>query len=81
MVPFDPETGVFVRKLPPPDCEYTAPGATTEAIDCWDPATRRHVGADGVTTGVFCAEHSPLVPAHDVEEIDMSVFEMPGEED
>lgn len=76
MAPFDPATGVFVRKLPPPECEYTAPGSETEAIDCWAPAGRRHVGKDGVTTGVFCAEHSPLVPAVDVEEIDLSVFDL-----
>ncbi len=26
-----------------PRCEYTAPGSETEAIDCWEEATRRHV--------------------------------------
>lgn len=47
------------RTLPrkPPTCEYTAPGSETEAIDCWEPATVRHV-KDGVTTGVFCDEHT-----------------------
>jgi len=54
---FDP-TGVFIRDLPkPPDCEYTAQGSTTEAVDCWEPATHRHLNADGVTIGVFCPTH------------------------
>lgn len=48
-----------MRPLPAADCEYTAPGATTEAVDCWEPATRRHVGTDGVTRGVYCEEHTP----------------------
>lgn len=45
------------KKLPPPDCEYTAPGSETEAVDCWEVATYRRV-EDDVTVGVFCAEHS-----------------------
>jgi hypothetical protein len=44
----------------PPDCEFTAPGSETEAMDCWEPATHRRVDRDGVTTGLFCAAHSRL---------------------
>jgi hypothetical protein len=29
-------------------------------MDCWEPATRRCVDSDGVTTGLFCAAHSRL---------------------
>lgn len=48
------------RRRRPPDCEFTAPGSETEAIDCWDEATHRHVNSDGVTTGLYCAPHSRL---------------------
>jgi hypothetical protein len=44
----------------PPDCEFTAPGAETEAMDCWEPATHRRVDSDGVTSGLFCGPHSRL---------------------
>jgi hypothetical protein len=58
MAYFDPTLGVFILDKPKlPDCEFTAPGSETEAIDCWEPATLRHV-RDGVTVGVFCADHS-----------------------
>jgi hypothetical protein len=46
------------RRLPPPDCEHTEPGAPTEAVDCWETATRRHLTDGGVCVGLYCAKHS-----------------------
>lgn len=53
-----------MRRMPPPDCEYTAPGSETEAIDCWAVATRRHVDSNGHTLGVFCAQHADAGAFH-----------------
>lgn len=57
-------------RLKDPKCEYTAPGAETDAIDCKEGpldllgrttrarATRRHVNDEGKTIGLFCDKHS-----------------------
>lgn len=55
-----PEFGRFERLSPGAlECEHTAPGSTTEAIDCWEPAVVRLVDAKGVTKGVYCERHLP----------------------
>ena len=55
-----PEPVDFEMRSPtlrPVECEFTAPGSETEAVDCWEVATRRRV-KDGVTVGLFCSEHA-----------------------
>lgn len=49
------------RRLPPPICEYTAPGSETEGVDCWAEGTVRHVNPDGNTLGVSCQKHTDEV--------------------
>lgn len=51
-----------------PDCEYTAPGSETEAVDCWADAKWRHYDKDGRIVGLFCDAHStPAQPGTDRE--------------
>lgn len=65
----DPTTGLFQRDLPPPDCEFTARGSKTEGIDCWEPATVRHV-KDGTAVGLYCPKHRKAQAGLTVENID-----------
>lgn len=63
----------FERELPKPDCEFTAPGSETDALDCWQVATWRYVDDDGATRLLLCGEHHGAVGGLREEQISESL--------
>jgi hypothetical protein len=64
-----------MSRLHPPYCMHTEDGSETEAVDCWEFSTLRHVtpGVNdegipiAITVGTFCAKHSNPAPGTTAE--------------